>query len=102
MFDQTCPISHYLGSLLGAIEVTTLWAFLCRVGYFDAQKHEASVIQLRAHAGRGEGSTYLHLWKNVTNSLHGIKSQTNLHSSRFPLFHLWKILHKNFKPTLSG
>ena len=30
-------VSHHLWSLLGAIERTILCAFVCRVGYFDAQ-----------------------------------------------------------------
>ena len=30
-------ISHHLGSLLGAIELIVLCAFICKVGYFDAQ-----------------------------------------------------------------
>ena len=30
-------VSHQLQSLLGAIELILLCAFICRVGYFDAQ-----------------------------------------------------------------
>ena len=31
-------VSHHLGSLLGAIELTFLCAFVCKVGYFDASR----------------------------------------------------------------
>ena len=30
-------VSHHLQSLLGGIELTVLCAFICKVGYFDAQ-----------------------------------------------------------------
>ena len=33
-------VSHHLGSILGAIELTVLCAFICTVGYFDAQIRE--------------------------------------------------------------
>jgi hypothetical protein len=33
-------VSHHLRSLLGAIELIVSFAFLCRVGYFDAQIKE--------------------------------------------------------------
>jgi hypothetical protein len=33
-------VSHHLRSLLGAIELTVLCAFVCIVGYFDAQSSE--------------------------------------------------------------
>ena len=39
-----------------------------------------------------EDLTYLHLWESITNYLHGIKFWDCLHSSSFPLLHLWKIL----------
>ena len=34
------PILHHLGTLLGAIELAILRAFVCKVGYFDAQIKE--------------------------------------------------------------
>ena len=33
-------ISHHLGSILGAIKLILLCAFVCIVGYFDAQIRE--------------------------------------------------------------
>ena len=33
-------VSHHLQSFLGAIELTVLWAFVCKVGCFDAQIRE--------------------------------------------------------------
>ena len=45
------------------------------------------------------GGFDLSIWEHITNSLHGIKLRNNLHSSSFPLHHLWKILHK-FQATL--
>ena len=40
MIGQIGVVSHHLRSLLGAIELTILCAFVCRVGYFDAQIRE--------------------------------------------------------------
>jgi hypothetical protein len=37
MVGRIGPVSHHLGSLLGAIELTVSCAFVCRVGYLDAQ-----------------------------------------------------------------
>ena len=33
-------VSHHLQSLLGVIELTVLCAFVCKVGYIDAQIEE--------------------------------------------------------------
>ena len=33
-------VSHHLGSLLSAIKLTALCAFVCRIRYFDAQIKE--------------------------------------------------------------
>ena len=35
--DRTCVHTTYLGSLLGAVELTDLCTFACKVGCFDAQ-----------------------------------------------------------------
>ena len=35
--DQIGVVSHHLRSLLGGLELTVLYAFLYRVGYFDSQ-----------------------------------------------------------------
>jgi hypothetical protein len=40
VIGQIGVVSHHLQSLLGAIELTTLCAFIYRVGYFDAQIRE--------------------------------------------------------------
>jgi hypothetical protein len=72
---------------LNAIELTVLCAFVCRLGYFDPQMGEFLLYKI-------EGLTYLSLWKNVTNYIHEKKSCDNLHSSIFPLLHLWILLHK--------
>ena len=40
------------------------------------------------------GLTYLSRWETQNTYLHTIKLWNNLHSSPFPLLHLWKILHK--------
>ena len=37
MIGWTCVASRHLRSLLGAIELIVFCAFVCRVGYFDAQ-----------------------------------------------------------------
>ena len=36
----TGDVSHHLPSLLGAIELIALNAFVCTIGYFDAQTRE--------------------------------------------------------------
>ena len=40
VIGQRDHVSHHLGSLLGAIELTVLCAIVCKVGYFDAQIRE--------------------------------------------------------------
>ena len=40
--------------------------------------------------------------KKTINKSHGIKLRNNLHSSSFPLLHLWKILHNRFQATFSS
>ena len=40
MIDRIGAISYQWQSLLGAIALTVLCAFQCRVGYFDAQIRE--------------------------------------------------------------
>ena len=40
MIGWTCVVSHHLRSLLGAIELTVLCAFVCKVEYFDVQIRE--------------------------------------------------------------
>ena len=40
VIGQLGVLSHHLQSLLGAIELIILCAFVCRVGYFDAQIKE--------------------------------------------------------------
>ena len=59
-------VSCHLGSLLSAIEFTVLCVFVCKVGYFDAQIKDTLLFKY------GIRLTCL-LWKNVPNSLHGIK-----------------------------
>ena len=45
LIGQICLVSHHLESLLGAIELTILCAFICIVGYFDAQLRETVVYK---------------------------------------------------------
>ena len=40
MVGRISVVSHHSQSLLGVIELTILCAFVCRVGYFDAQIRE--------------------------------------------------------------
>jgi hypothetical protein len=40
MLSRISVVSHHLRSFLGAIELTTLCAFVCGVQYFDAQTRE--------------------------------------------------------------
>ena len=78
------PISHHLGSLLGAIELTVLYA-KCDI--------------LMSNLGRlyGTSLTYLPIWENVTIYLQGIKLWHNLHSSSF-LYSISEKYYTNFKP----
>jgi hypothetical protein len=41
-----CIVSYHLQSLLGVIELTILCAFVCKVGYFDAQIRETLLYKL--------------------------------------------------------
>ena len=45
MISQIGVASHHLQSLLGAIELTSLCAFVCKVPYFDAQIREVVVYK---------------------------------------------------------
>ena len=47
------------------------------------------------------GLDYLPLWEKNIDSLHGRKLRNNLHSSSFPLFHIWEISRK-FQAPLFG
>ena len=47
VIGQMGLVSYHLGSLLGAIEPTILCAFVCIVGYFDAQTRETLVHKSR-------------------------------------------------------
>ena len=47
VIGQIGLVSYHLGSLLGAIEPTILCAFVCIVGYFDAQTRETLVHKSR-------------------------------------------------------
>ena len=47
-------VSHHLQPLMGAIELNIMCAFVCKVGYFDAQLREKLCIQVG-------GLTYLPL-----------------------------------------
>ena len=38
-------IAHHSQSFLGAIELTVMCAFICKVGYFDAQIRETLVYK---------------------------------------------------------
>ena len=40
MIGRIGDVLHHLRSLLGAIELYVLYAFVCRVGYFDSQIRE--------------------------------------------------------------
>ena len=40
VFGRITLVSHHLGLLLGVIKLTILCAFVCKVGYFDAQIRE--------------------------------------------------------------
>ena len=40
MIGQIGHFSHHLGSPLGAIELTVLCAYVCKVKYFDAQNRK--------------------------------------------------------------
>ena len=39
-------VSQHLRSLLGPIELTILWAFVYRIGYYDAQIMETLIYNL--------------------------------------------------------
>ena len=80
MIEWISHVSHHLGSLLSDIELIILCAFVCKVGYFDAQIRE-TIIQVGV-------LTYLPFSKKVTKYLERIKVRNNLHSSSFPLLHL--------------
>ena len=69
MIGQIGVILHHLSSLLGAIKVIVLCAFVSRVGSFDALIRETPLYKW------GGGGTYLYLKEYVTNYLHGIKSE---------------------------
>jgi hypothetical protein len=59
-------VSYDLGFFLSDIELIVLCAFICRVGYFDAQISETSTIKVGGfdlHASLG----------NETNYVYGIK-----------------------------
>ena len=45
MIGQIDVVSHHLQSLLGAIELTVLCVFACRVEYFDAQIRKCSMYK---------------------------------------------------------
>jgi hypothetical protein len=45
VIDQIGVVSHHLRSLLGVIELTVLFAFICKVAYFDAQINETLVYK---------------------------------------------------------
>ena len=57
MIGRIGTVSHNLPSVMGAIELIIVCAFVCKVGYFDAQIRETN---------RG-GLTYVPLWKHVSN-----------------------------------
>ena len=40
VIGQIGVVSYHLRSLLGVVKLTILCAFLCKVGYFDAQLRE--------------------------------------------------------------
>ena len=46
MIGQIGVVSHHLRSLLGVIELIISCAFICRVGYFDAQSRETLLYKL--------------------------------------------------------
>jgi hypothetical protein len=46
VIDWIGLVSHRLGSVLGAIELPVLCAFVCIVGYFDAQIRRTNLIRL--------------------------------------------------------
>ena len=46
MIDWIGLISYHYGLLLGAIELIVLCAFICIVGYFDAQLRETLLYTL--------------------------------------------------------
>ena len=75
-------VSCHLGSPRGAIELTVLCAFVCKVGYFDAQIKKILLYICSI------------LWAIVISYLQGIISQNNSHSSSFHPLHLWKTLHQ--------
>ena len=78
------PISHDMGLLMGAIELSVLCTFICRVGYFDAQIRETLLYK--------EGLTYLpSLEKKQTNCLQRMKYKTTC----IPHHFLYFIIEKN-------
>jgi hypothetical protein len=53
-------VSHHLGLLLGAIELTSSCAFVCKVGQIDCPYQGDCIVQVGC-------LTYLLLWENVTD-----------------------------------
>ena len=47
MIGQIGLVSHHLQSLLGAVELTVLCAFVCRVRYLDAQIRSTLLYKVR-------------------------------------------------------
>ena len=59
--------------LVITFEDIVLCALVCRMGYFDCHMREIVVCKFR-------GLTYSPLWEDVTDYLHGMFLQNNLHS----------------------
>jgi hypothetical protein len=81
------------GHFLGAMNLTVICAFDCRVGYFNPQIRESIV--------RVEGLTYLPLWQNITNYSAWNKIMKQLAFLIISSTPSWNILHK-LQVTLSG
>ena len=86
-------VSHHLGSLLGAMELHVLYAFVCKVGYF--------MYKLGRLYRTGRGFDLFTSLGKCNHMFLENKIMKELTSGTIPLLYLWEILHK-FQATLFG